>query len=266
MNEYENPWIQFDENENDWIIASESTLEIPRNTNTIKHYYNQAAQKRTYSWCGIYASLGAISDLTWYKFTTQEILECIDLAEAKYGWVEWEGMYLSKAIDCARAYWNTKFPEKKVFSTRFTLGDDTSLEALQKWHSLVVWYKTSREYNLDSQDDGMIQGKDFPKWGGHLVRCNKGVYIDDNYDGVKKYNRYENDKIFELKKNEVYFPSAYLFLKYNTMWEYETQYKAKYGNGTIYWDIDWAIKKLEIKDGIERERFFFNLIWLERAK
>lgn len=264
--EYKNPWILLDDNQNDWIIWADSVLNIPDNTNTLKHYYNQAKQKRTYSACGIYSTLWAISDLTWYKFSESELLECVDIAERDYGWIEWEWMYLSKAVDCARHYWNNKFPDKKVFSTRFELWDETSLEALQKWHSLVVWYKTSREFYNDSQDDGQVVWEDFPKWWGHLTRCNKWVFIDDSYDGVKKFNRYEIDTIFTLKKNWVFFPSAYLFLKYNTMGEYETQFKAKYGNGTIYSDIDGAITKLEIKDGVDRERFFFSLIWIERAK
>lgn len=45
-------------------------------------------------------------------------------------------------------------------------------------------------------------------------------------------------------------------------WEYETQYRKKYGKWTIYNDIEWALEKLNI----DREFFFFNLIGLERIK
>jgi hypothetical protein len=40
--ELEYPGIVEDENQNDWIIAAESTIEIPTNTNNQKHLYNQA--------------------------------------------------------------------------------------------------------------------------------------------------------------------------------------------------------------------------------
>jgi len=259
--EYEYAGIEFDENPRDWIIGN-NTVEIPENTNTTRYEYNQAGQRRTRNACGIYAPLGAISDLTGYKFTTEEILDCVNLAEAEYGWKEDSGMYMSKWVDCARNWWNAKFPEKKVYSLKFSLWDTYSLDALKKNHSLIVWYRTSREYYNDSQDDGVVTGENFPKWGGHLTRCEKWVHILDSYASVKKYNKYEIDTIFTLRKNWVYFPSAYLFLKYENMGKYETQYKNRYWEGTIYNDIEWAIEST----GFDREQFFLLLIWMERAK
>jgi hypothetical protein len=74
------------------------------------------------------------------------------------------------------------------------------------------------------------------------------VRIDDNYEGLKTYNTYVNEKIVQLKGNSVFFPSAYLFLLDDPEvgGPYERQYRAKYGDGNIYNNIPGAIEKLEL--------------------
>jgi len=213
------PWIKFDENPNDFFWAWWD-INIPLNTNTEVIEYNQYSPwikdiyKNT-SWsCGLFASIWAVSDYTWYTFSEEEIYEIQKLAIDSY-WLEvpW-GMYLSKAIDCVRAYWNTKFPEDTLVSYRLTMWDQNYHEALDKLHSLVVGYKTSREYSLEA-NTWAITSEDFPKGGGHLVRNaenNNISTIRDNYKWIKPFNIYENEKIIPLAKNWVYFPSAYLFL------------------------------------------------------
>jgi hypothetical protein len=203
----------------DFLVWNWDDYKIPQNTNNQRHFYNQGELRRTRNACALYWCAWAISDLTSYKFSKDELLEIVDLAEAEYWWIEDFGMYMYKAVDCLRNWWNTKFPDDKLMTFRMTIWDEKFEEALRKWHSLVVWYRTSPEYLTDSQDNWEIEWDDFPKKWWHLVRVNQdtSIKIDDNYFGQKKFNTYINNKIVTLRANWVYFPSAYIFLKDTTM-------------------------------------------------
>jgi len=217
--EFNTPWLKLGEDtvsEEDYVISSESAFEIPLNTNEVKDcFYNQAKHRITRTSCGIFGALGCVSDLTWYRFSDDELLEAHHLAVAEFGLVVGEWMKMSEAVDCARTFWSKKFPENKIKSFRTLIGTATFNEWLEKWHSFAVGYRTSKEYFIDSQEDWKVDGENFPKVGGHLVRANKKnvkTWIDDNYIGVKKFNSYTNEKLEVLRKNGVYFRSAYIFL------------------------------------------------------
>ncbi len=222
-NELNYQGLILDENtvsESDYIIWGENDYNIPENTNKKKHFYNQWKLKRTRNWCWLYWSAWAISDLTWYEFSEEEMLDITNLAESKYWRKEDWWMYMSRAVDCLRNWWNTKFPNDKLISFRLKIWDEKSTEALKKNHSLVIWYRTSSAYYKDSQDNWVIDWEDFSKNWWHLVRCNigdKAIHIDDNYFWKKKYNTYINNKLWKLVNKGIFFPSAYLFLKDNTM-------------------------------------------------
>lgn len=223
-NELKYSWLDLSEStisKTDFLFWAEDNYNIPQNINELKFYYNQWTSRRTRNWCALFWCAGAIWDLTGYEFSEDELLSILILAEKDYWWKEDYGMYMSKAVDCVRNWWNEKFPNEKLLSFRTVVWDDKFKEALTKGHSLVVWYRTSPEYYKDSQDDGVIQWEDFPKKWGHLVRCNfnTAIKIDDNYYGKKTHNTYINNKILTLKNNWVFFPSAYLFLKEITMEE-----------------------------------------------
>jgi len=225
MHELENGWIILDENtisDRDFIIGAENPLIIPKNTNTEKHLYNQSIKRNPSTlWsCGLFASMWCISDLTWYQFTEEDIKEINELAIAEY-WLElWTWMYMSKAVDCVRNWWNEEYPQKKLITFRTVIGSDKFIEWLNKNHSFAVWYKTSSKYYEDSQDNWVINKNSFPTdWSWHLVRTNfdEVIKIDDNYEWSKKYNTYVNNFIKNLQEEWVYFPSAYLFLYDDTM-------------------------------------------------
>ncbi len=216
-------WLILDKNtisELDYKLWSEWTdIKIPKNTNTERRFYNQWKSERTGNWCWLFWSAWAVSDLTWYKFSIEELLDIVNLAEKWYGRTEKWWMYMSKAIDCVRAWRNKKFPKNKITSFRTTIWSEIFKEWLNKNHTFVVWYRTSKEYYKDSQDDWIISWEDFPKNWWHLVRTNLNtvIKIDDNYFWTKKHNTYTNNKIKKLVDNWVFFPSAYLFLKDTTM-------------------------------------------------
>lgn len=226
IEEQNSPWIILDNNtisEADYIIWSDDKIEIDVNENENKFYYNQWKKRepKTNWSCWPFGSVGALSDLTWIEATEEDLLRINKLAIEKY-WLKipW-GMYMHKAVDCIRDDYNTRhIGKRQIISIRCTIGDEVFIEALKKWHSLIVWYRTSTEYYKDSQDDWVINKDDYPKNGWHLVRTNFkefNINIDDNYFWTKKYNTYINNKILELKKNWVFFPSAYLFLYKETM-------------------------------------------------
>jgi len=220
MFELETPWIILNEDTispRDYMIGTENPLFIPKNINTDKYLYDQSLKRSPSTlWsCWLFAAMWCISDLTWYEFTEQDINEINKLALSDYGLQPWVWMYMSKAIDCVRDWWNRKFPENKLLSFRLQIGDNKFVEWLNKGHSFAVGYKTSTEYYKDSQDDGVINKKDFPSdWSWHLVRSNfkNVIRIDDNYEWKKTHNTYINNMIKELKDKWIYFPSAYLFL------------------------------------------------------
>ena len=232
------PWIILNKDtisEKDYIIWADDKIKIDINTNKNKFYYNQS-KKRTppTTWsCWPFGCVGALSDLTWERATEEDLIRINKLAIEKYGLKTPWGMYMSRAVDCVRDDYNARHPDKQIISIRCTVWDDVFVEALKKWHSLIVWYRTSPEYFRDSQDDGKISKDNFPKKGWHLVRTNfkdENIQIDDNYFWTKRYNTYINNKIVKLRKNWVFFPSAYLFLYKKTM-------KEKIRNNI---DLEWA--------------------------
>jgi len=225
LSELNMQWLIIDENtisEEDYIIWADDKIEIPVNTNTKRFFYNQWTKRSpsTSRSCWPFWSIWTVSDLTWIEVTEVELNEINQLAIDEF-WLTIPGwMYMSKAVDCVRTWWNRKNPNNKLYSIRCDIWDKVFTEALQKWHSLVVWYKTSTEYYKDSQDDWIVIWEDFPINWWHLVRTNfndKAIKIDDNYFWTKKYNTYINNRIKILKDKWIFFPSAYLFLYEKTM-------------------------------------------------
>lgn len=49
-------------------------------------------------------------------------------------------------------------------------------------------------------------------------------------------------------------------------WFYETQFEKEFWNSSIYSSLSWAITELVDTWKVDREYFYFNLIWLERIK
>jgi hypothetical protein len=231
--ELEHQWLILDENttsELDFRLWSDNPLIIPENTNKERHFYNQKLAIDKY----------------WLK-------------------VPW-GMYMHKAVDCLRHWWNAKFPDNKLMTFRLKIWDDDFAEALKKKHSLVVWYRTSPEYYKDSQDDGVVIWEDFPKNWGHLVRTNfltQAIKIDDNYFGTKKWNTYTNNKIAKLQKNWVFFPSAYLFL-YDTSMKDEIRDKIDLDGAKDAFDL-WIYNWLDSRKPVSRQEvavMIMRWIWL----
>lgn len=178
-------------------------------------FYNQAAQKRTRNWCTNYAAFGCISDLFGYQFTLEDILDIHALAESKYGWKEDWWNYLHKAVDCLRDWWNERFPERKIISFRVDLLDDEAQRLIEAWKTLMIWYQTTKEHFVDSEDNGKLDSESFKgakKTWGHAIRHNEKRNID-NYIWVKKFNSYENKRLKDYVKEGTYFQYWFVFFE-----------------------------------------------------
>lgn len=231
-------WLmEWDKNfsDKDWILWWNSELSVklelaPVINNWKYYWYNQAAQPRTRMACTMYSAFGCVTDLTWYIFTLEQILEICDIAEKDYEWNEAEWGWLHKAIDCVRHYYNEKVvksPGDTLMSFKVEVWGEDYDNALEKWYSIQIWYRTKTSYYKDSQDNWNIDLDSFMdknNWG-HAVRVKKkwthlvgfDTSIVDNYDWHKKYNEYTNEKIEKLKKDWMFFDWGYLYLKVENM-------------------------------------------------
>lgn len=252
-----NNWLIDKVKDTDYLFWTDN-ITISQNKNTIKYEYNQAEQTRTRNACVIYWNCWVISDLTWYKFSESELLEIVDLAEKSYGWSESWWMAFARWTDCVRNWWNTKFPDKQLITFRLDIWSEYFYEALDKWHSLTVWYKTSKDYLIDSQDNWEIQWEDFKKWWWHLVRCYKkwnNIRIIDNYSWKKIFNDYINNNLEVLQKNWVFFISAYLYLLKDETMKEEIKNNIDLENAKKFFDRGYT-NWLNPKAPITREEMF----------
>lgn len=204
--------------ENDYLLWDESNISDfidKMEADEPKIFYNQAQQHRTRNGCSNYAGFGCISDMMGFRFSLKEILEIHDLAEKKYGWREDYWNYLYKAVDCVRDYWNSKNPDNQVISFRVNLKSKIAQELINKGKTLMIWYKTTKEHYVDSQDNWKMDSDSFAnakKIWWHAIRHNKGNNID-NYIWKKKYNTYENKKLVDYANEGTYFTFGYVFFK-----------------------------------------------------
>lgn len=172
--------------------------------------YDQSLQERTRNGCVLYASIGVLSDIFEKDFTLEEILEIVDLAEEKYGWIESKGMWLHKGANCVRSWWNKNNPDRPVTNHQIEVGSDEYFELIEAGYPLMVGYYTNSKYYQDKKDwtiddeyDDSIQKK-----YGHAVRQYRNNIID-NYKDKRKYNIYKNEHILELKKLGLWFTFAH---------------------------------------------------------
>lgn len=259
--EFFESWAKFRENKNDYKLGSiwDRTLsECLANTkaDNITHQYNQAQLHTSQPYedtrwsCALFGNFGAVSDLTWYEFTKSDILEIQKSAVDNY-WLEMhKWMYLDKARDCVRNWWNNKNPNKRLITFTINLRDNSEKnikilnELYKKNKTLVIWYHTTKEHYVDSQDNGVLDLDAFLSAGyednwWHCVRYNKARNIDNYYE-YKKYNIYENNKLVALSNEWTYFKYAYVYFFAE---DFEKIFTDVYEWAPFYDAIKWAKDK-----------------------
>jgi hypothetical protein len=106
-------WAILDENahsENDFrlgAIPKKSLEDFLKNTKADKpkYFYNQYTDPNTRYSCTLFWSFGAVSDLTWYQFTKEDINQINKRAISL--WLDpHKGWWTRKAVDLIRKWWN----------------------------------------------------------------------------------------------------------------------------------------------------------------
>ena len=222
------------------------------------------------SWsCVIYCWGRIIMYNSSLVFTADEMEQVKKMAEADGKWIDWVGMTFRDWGDVWRDWLKTNKNVDMSYDRVFYWTDAYN-ERKAKWYANVVgWYMTN-EYIEDFRNDweiDRIYSFDEKKKYWHAWSEQEQFRYTDNYPKRFAYNSYNNKKFGQFIDNDYFFGTAYfafidepLIDKYANMWEYEKQFRSKYGKGTVYSDIDGALEKLDI----DREYFFFNLIGLER--
>lgn len=175
--------------------------------------YDQGAQWETRNWCTIYSAITELSFLMDRKFSLCEIQRVGHkmIADWKLDPDKWA--FLSDAIDYVRRDWNENNPENLIESFQIDYTDLWLIQVLDNHipRPTQFWYRTSTELSKDKAD-GVVDGKNFPKVGGHAVTRWKWETVD-NYSRPWRTNRYRFAHFQDLIKNWVIFKNGYIFLK-----------------------------------------------------
>lgn len=202
--------------ETDFQLAGIPNLPPARNTfATTNNQYNQNEVSPVS--CTLHGALGAVSDLTSYKFTLDERKslwnQAITLGASPTGW------YIDAAVDLVRKFWNQKNPDDQLASFVVGLLDPDFDQIIKQGYSVVIGYSGNGLYNMDHYGDNILNNTLFGvSTYGHCVRiCYKdeNTYniIVDNYAGGSN-NVYEVPKanLAALVNNKVFFQSGYVFV------------------------------------------------------
>lgn len=202
--------------ETDYQIGADLVLPKPRKTfydNTIE--YNQDEVQK-YS-CTIHGAIGALSDLSGYKFTLDERKELLKQAIEK-GFNTSKGWYVNKAVDLVRNFWDTKNANDTVNTYQLELCSTDFYNAINKGYTVVCSFKGNRAYTTDKAD-GILDDTDFGvSTYGHCIRVLKGEdekYIElmiDNYAGGVNRYKVSKENLEKLVKNKVFYISGYIFI------------------------------------------------------
>lgn len=195
------------------------TLELPRSEHKYKDFEIQYNQKEIHVFsCTIHAAIGALSDLTGYRFTMAERQQLFNLAMKK-GFDVTKGWYTSSAVDLVRNFWNGMFPDKEVVTFRVDVGGEEFFQAIDNDYSIVISYNGNGRFQSDHQADGKLDQISFGvSTYGHCIRITKDPDICtaiENYLGVLKFNNYRlpDRNIASLLSNGVFHKSGYVFVK-----------------------------------------------------
>lgn len=204
-------------NEDDFILWSsifsiDNLPEARKNFWVDKIQFNQT--RIDYSWCVYHAWTWCIADES-KLFNYTLFLETCNKLKYKYGYHDHHWMYIYKGVDMVRNIHNKNNPKDRLISFRVKIGWKEFFEALKKWYSIHAGYQWNHQYNLDKNDDWILEKTKFWKatyW--HSIRLtmkNNKIYVVDNYFWIK-YNIYEIPHIEKLVENNVFFWYWYIYV------------------------------------------------------
>jgi len=211
--------IRTEGSEQDYMLAG-GELKVPKPKNVFddkKKQYHQPDVSRVS--CTVFASMGAVSDLTGYNFPLSEQKQAWKTAldqgaNPNVGW------YVYKAVDTIRKQYNAKHPEEPLMSFKLWTRRSDFWKVLDMGYSVVTGYAGNSNYNQDILD-GVLDGTSFGPWTyGHCIRIVKSdedeyTLVVDNYLKSKKdKNVYKINKgnLEEMISKNVFFSTGYIFV------------------------------------------------------
>jgi len=205
--------------ETDWLGADLAFVRAPKGTNSfitngsIQYNQNDVAPMS----CTVTGAMGAYSALTGLKFSLANRKEIWQLALDR-GASDTTGWFIDDAVDLVRQWVNDKFPVK-VSSYRINIGSFEHGVATRLGYSVITGYRGNALFNVDRDDDGVIQGTEFINHTyGHCLHTNYSV--GDEYDRiVDSYTKRATNLYListanwkKLVANQVFFRTGYIYI------------------------------------------------------
>lgn len=207
----------------DWVVWQEKavTLEEVKRFNVLEKpeiSYNQNHGDHK-SCCTLYAPLTAISHITWYEFSPEEIEDAVKFAETRW-YVRMQWWYTQSWVDSIVKRWNTNNTDNQMrFFKVVNWQDDDVINTLnEKWRPLVSSIRADSEWSRDREADGWIHGKSFLKKWWHAI-CGYffgGDRFNDSYKW-RKYNKYGVYTKDYLIQSGNFYPSQYVIFPLNML-------------------------------------------------
>jgi hypothetical protein len=198
--------------------------------------------------CTIFAAAGAISDLTGYRFSHDEMRLMVNEAK-QYGFSD-DGWYVYAAIDFVRKWWR-RARSARMASYLIGMNSETFADVLQKGYSVVTGYRGNSQYNDDVAADGVLDNIEISRTTyGHAMRIvrdklqpNYARLVVDNYAGYHRHNLYriKLQDMPKLVEKGIFFDNGYIFT--NTM---SNQFDDVPRNAQTEWYyscVEWAAKE-----------------------
>ena len=198
--------------------------------------------------CTIFASAGAVSDLTGYRFTKTQLTQMVEEAR-QFGFAD-DGWYINEAVDFVRS-WYKRERSPNMATYRVDLASSDFSKVLQKGYSIVTGFRGNNQYNEDVEADGQLDNINIGDTTyGHAIRMaqdkNKPDYarvVIDNYVGYNKFNQYRIKlaDMGKLVQNGVFFSDGYIFV--NTMSNTFRDVPRNAQTEWFYSSVEWAAKE-----------------------
>lgn len=205
--DYEIVWANWDKR----VIPPDNIPQARNRFNRIQ--YNQPDVSENS--CSIHWPIGALSDLTGKTFTIQQIKDLWEqmkkdwYASEEWGWYGWY------AVDLVRKFWNSMFPDDKVCSLTVEIWSDLYYKLLDKWYSVVHWYRWIEWYDedwlydkvIDRQWDKDAELENYGSFlnGGHYLRTAKSDIYAVKWHNIIDIDNYCRTPSRVVANNNVYW-------------------------------------------------------------
>lgn len=215
---------------NDWTLDGASDLNIRERLKTFavktrfQYEDNQGQRDFTKHLCTAFAPMLVILTRVWKSREKQQRWDFFIFLRDNYGYKIGVGHYMNTGTKGAVKYWNWHHPDDSLIYFNLWWNTKDFHYALDLWYRLVIWWKFSALFQLDREDDNILNkissriNKTYTYW--HIFTVHKKsdweIEFIDNYKG-RTSNRYtvskdELDEIARRWDGTGFYPSAYVIV------------------------------------------------------